>query len=123
MEQSCVVWHSGLTDEESCDLERVQKVACKVILKERYVHYDQALEFLNLKKLSERRSELCLRFAKKCLKVDKTKGMFPLNDCNLLENRHREKYYVQHATTGRLRDSALPQMQRALNLDAESKFK
>ena len=60
LEQSCVVWHSGLTDEESCDLERVQKVACKVILKERYVHYDQALEFLNLKKLSERRSELCL---------------------------------------------------------------
>ena len=123
LEQSCVVWHSGLTDEESCDLERVQKVACKVILKERYVHYDQALEVLNLKKLSERRSELCLRFAKKCLKVDKTKGMFPLNDCNQLENRHREKYYVQHATTGRLRDSALPQMQRALNLDAASKFK
>ena len=49
--------------------------------------------------------------------------MFPLNESNQLDNRHREKYHVQHATTGRLRDSALPQMQRALNMDAATKLK
>ena len=82
-------------------------------------NYDHALDYLNLKKLSDRRNELCLRFEKKCLKVDKTKDMFPLNpasDQNSL--RHREKYFVHYATTGRLLDTAIPQMQRALNLDA-----
>ena len=121
LEQSCVVWHTSITEEEASDLERVQKVAFKVILKDRYERYEQALGILNLKKLTDRRSELCLRFAKKCLKMEKTKDMFPLNDCNQLENRHREKYFVQHASTGRLYDSAIPQMQRALNEDAASK--
>ena len=36
LEQSCVVWHSGLTLENSQDLERVQKTALKLILKEEY---------------------------------------------------------------------------------------
>ena len=48
LEQSCQVWHYGITDEESANLERVQRVACKVILDERYSTYDQALNDLNL---------------------------------------------------------------------------
>ena len=94
-------------------------MALKIILKDGYQNYEHALEFLNLKTLSDRRSDLCLRFAKKCLKVEKTKDMFPLNESNKQEDlRFKEKYIVQHASTGRLYDSALPQMQRALNLDA-----
>ena len=123
LEQSCVVWHTSITEEEASDLERVQKVACKVILKDRYESYEQARSILNLKMLADRRTDLCLRFAKKCLKMEKTRDMFPLNDCNQLENRHREKCFVQYASTGRLYDSAIPQMQRALNVDAASKPK
>ena len=33
LEQNAVVWHSSLTEENSQDLERVQKSACKLILK------------------------------------------------------------------------------------------
>ena len=39
LEQSCVVWHHSITEDESNDLERVQKVACKVILSNRYESY------------------------------------------------------------------------------------
>ena len=100
-------------------MERVQKVACKIILKDRYDNYKQALNYLNLDKLSKRRDDLCLRFSKKCLKMNKTKDMFPLNPNTKQDNlRFTEKYMVQHATTGRLLDSAIPQIQRALNVDA-----
>ena len=65
LEQSCVVWHFDLNEEDSSDLERVQKVACKVILKDRYTDYTDALQILNLQNLKSRRDDLSLRFAKK----------------------------------------------------------
>ena len=39
LEQSCVVWHSSLTEENSNDLERVQKSAVKIILANKYIDY------------------------------------------------------------------------------------
>ena len=39
LEQSAVVWHFGLTEENRHDLERVQKSACKVILRRKYEDY------------------------------------------------------------------------------------
>ena len=57
LEQSCTVWHSNLTVENCEDLERVQKSALRIILKEEYQTYEQALETLMLAKLSERREK------------------------------------------------------------------
>ena len=37
LEQSAVVWHSSLTEENIADLERVQKTAVKIILKNKYI--------------------------------------------------------------------------------------
>ena len=59
LEQSCVVWHHSISEEEKSDIERVQKVACKIILNDRYQGYDHALSYLNLQKLTDRRTELC----------------------------------------------------------------
>ena len=39
LEQSCTVWHSGLTQENTNDLERVQKCALKIILKDSFKNY------------------------------------------------------------------------------------
>ena len=114
MEFSCAVWHHSITDEESENLERVQKVACRIILKEEYDGYDSALETLNLQRLDERRLKLCLQFAKKCTKHDKVSAMFPLNDTEL-NLRNPEKYEVKFARTGRLFNSAVPSIQRLLN--------
>ena len=61
LEQSCQVWHHSISEEEISDIERVQKVACKVILQDRYVSYGQALEVLNLDTLTEMLYVLNLR--------------------------------------------------------------
>ena len=115
LEQSCQVWHHAITEEEVMDIERVQKVACKVILKERYETYSEALDILNLQTLRNRRQSLCLKFAMKCTKHDKAKVLFPINVMPDKHTRERDTYRVQHAKTSRLKDSAVPQMQRMLN--------
>ena len=76
LEQSCVVWHSSLTQEESDSLERVQKSAVKTILNNHKIDYEKALSRLNLDTLSVRRNDLCEKFATKCLGNDKTKSWF-----------------------------------------------
>ena len=114
LEQSCVIWHFSLTEDDKSDLERVQKVACKIILQEDYESYEQALGELNLQPLSVRRDILCLNFAKRSVKHSKAKDLFPLN----LETRNKDKFHVQFARTSRLRDSSIPQLQRLLNADA-----
>ena len=43
LEQSAVVWHSGLTEENKADMSRVQKTACKVMLRGRYTNYKRSL--------------------------------------------------------------------------------
>ena len=118
LEQNCQIWHHAITKEEIHDLERVQKVALKVILQDRYSDYKQALDLLNLDNLVIRREKLCLKFAKKCLNHENTKDMFPLNKNPDYKIRQKAKYLVQFASTSRLKDSAIPQMQRALNIEA-----
>ena len=59
LEHSSVVWHSSLTDENSEDLERIQKSAIKIILGNKYKDYQSALNYLQLDKLYDRREELC----------------------------------------------------------------
>ena len=44
LESSAVVWHSSLTVGQELELERVQKVALKIILKDQYESYNHALK-------------------------------------------------------------------------------
>ena len=37
LEQSCQVWHYSITEEEKSDLERVQKIAYRIILGDSYL--------------------------------------------------------------------------------------
>ena len=110
LEFNCCVWTFNITKAEKNDIERVQKTACRIILKEDYISYENALETLNLVNLQERRIMLCKRFAKNSLRYDKSKDMFPLD-----ENRNRNKFKIKFAKHSRLLNSAIPQMQRLLN--------
>ena len=124
LEQSCVVWHSSLTTENSENLERIQKSALKVILGKQYSNYENALEKCDLQPLSDRRTELCLKFAKKCLKHDKVKDLFPLKQkSHEMDLRDTEKYVVKHANTERYKNSAIPFMQRLLNENNQNHYK
>ena len=53
--------------------------APKIILKNYYKNYQNALNVLELQTLKERREELGLPFARKCLKYEKMKAFFPPN--------------------------------------------
>ena len=122
LEQSATVWHSSLTSENSGDLERVQKSALRVILGDKYCGYKNALTILDLDTLQDRRKQLCLTFAQKCLKNKKTQQMFPLNfNTHSMNHRNTEKFHVQHANTDRLKDSSIIYMQHLLNENEESR--
>ena len=117
---SATVWHSSLTDENSSDLERVQKSAVKIILGSKYDDYEIALAKLGMEKLSERREQLCLNFAKKCVKNPKTKHMFPQNSKeHQMKTRMSEKFKVFHANTERYKQSSIIYMQNLLNQNQE----
>ena len=65
LEQSSVVWHNSLTQENSDDLERVQKSAVRIILGKSYDSYEEALEKVDIESLKDRREVLSKHFAKK----------------------------------------------------------
>ena len=115
-----MVWHSSITKGEEKDLERTQKVALKIILGQNYFSYADSLKVTGLETLSARRTKLSLNFAKKCIKHDSTKWMFP-QKTNPVDIRDPEKFHVTKARTDRLFNSAIPYMQRLLNADFRKK--
>ena len=118
MEFSAVVWHSSLSQANISDIERIQKSAMKVILKDQYKDYKSALSQLKLESLSKRREILCLKFAKKCLKLNKFKRMFPMNNkSHSMKQRKSKKFLENHANTDRYFKSSIPYMQSLLNKD------
>ena len=57
---------------------------------------------------------LARRFPSKCTRNDRFQDLFPLND-NHIGARNEEKFPVIFASTDRLKNSAIPAMQRLLN--------
>ena len=118
LEYGCKVWHSSLTMKNRNDLERCQKSSLRLILGPMYESYEQALKYLHIDTLDQRREKLCISFAKKCIKLNNMKSLFPtLNrKCNM-ETRLNMKYVINKARSEKYKLSAVPQMQRMLNKD------
>ena len=111
------VWFSSITEEESDDLERVQKSVCKILLKNRYTCYEEALNILKLEDLKARRLKQALKFGKGCLEIDQMKPLFlTKSDCTY-NLRNQEYLNVQHASRQRLYKSTIPSLQRLMNQD------
>ena len=115
LEFNCAVWFSSISEDESLDLERVQKNVCRLILKHQYIDYDQALNTLKLETLKQRRAKLALKFAEKCLKNDEMKYLFPRNSPSKHNLRKIEEFQVKFAHSKRLFKSSIPTLQRMLN--------
>ena len=72
--------------------------------------------------LYKRRENLCLRFAKNCLKNEKVKNVFPLQETNHhMKKRKQKKFKTSKQNTDRLKKSALPYMRKLLNDENEQK--
>ena len=76
LELAVAVWTPGLTKAEGYQIERVHKCALHVIMGDNYQSYDHAAEFLEVDKLSDRRSKLCLNFARRLEKHPKYSTCF-----------------------------------------------
>ena len=100
----------------SLDLERVQKCAVRIILKQNNISYKKALQMLDLDNLQDRRNTLCLKFATTGFKNGTLSDLLTKNiKTHNMKTRHKNEFNVQNAHTKRLFVSAIPQMQRMLN--------
>ena len=115
LEFAAPVFHSGLTQDQSRQIEMVQKKAFAIILGKKYYSYESALKTLEQEKLETRREKLSLNFAEKCTKSSKFQSMFPLNT-NLRQNmRHKKKFKEFKCKTNRYYNSSIPYLTRLLN--------
>ena len=64
------VWNPGITKKQAVDIERVQKLAFRIILQDKYVNYELACQKFATDTLENRRTRLCYRFAVKNSKSD-----------------------------------------------------
>ena len=109
--------------KERNDLERVQKSALRVILGEKYISYENALNVVRMDSLEMRRQNICLKFAKQCIRNEKLRNIFPRNySSHSMEKRSGEKFVVKKALTERYKRSAIPNMQRLLNKNEREKM-
>ena len=116
LEQSAVVWHTSLTQQNSEDLERIQKSAMKIIMNNEYKGYKQSLIELDLQNLYDRREGLLLNFGLKCLKSDKSKIHFPpTHKKHTMKTRKTNTFQEQKCSKARLSNSTIPQLQKRLN--------
>ena len=97
-------------------MERVQKSAVRIILGKPYESYTETLKELEMKRLSERRDWICLKFAKTSLRLENFKRLFPKQkNKHEMETRQHERYHVKRSYGKRYAVSAIPSMQRLLN--------
>ena len=122
LEYCSTVWHSGLTESNTKDIERIQKAAVRIFMGNKYKGYEEALKFLKLDSLKERRLKMALNFAKRALKLEHFSKLLPLNESNhVMRKRNPERFVVNGSNTERHRRSAVPFLQRLLNQDYKNK--
>ena len=56
-EMACPVWNAGITQQESREIERIQKVALAVIRGDKHTTYKEALEYFKLETLESQREK------------------------------------------------------------------
>ena len=118
LELAVAVWSPGITAGQVTQIERVQKTACAVILGDSYLQYSNALTMLNLKSLKERRMDLCLKFAKNCVKSDKFSHWFirrSSDPAGMQTRRVKTDLIPVDSRTKRFSKSPLPYLTSLLN--------
>ena len=121
LEFAAPVFHSGLTKDQSSQIEVVQKKALAIILGRTYSSYESALEHLHLERLDTRRANLCYTFALKCAKSDRHRSMFPLNQHYRPNMRNPKPFQEYTCRTSRYFNSPVPYLARLLNKKSVTK--
>ena len=111
-ELACPVWNGPLTINDSLRLERIQKNAARIILGQKYLIYENALAILKIPKLSDRRTDLCLKFALKASKNNKYSAWFQET---IKKTKTSQKYKLPYIRTTAYQKSPLIYLAKLLN--------
>ena len=114
-EMACPVWNSGLTCHEVRSLERVQRTAVAIIRGENHTSYREALLYLNLKSLEDRREAICLKFALRAYRHPKFTLWFTRNVNTVNTRSNKTPLVIIKGRTKRYRSSPLPYLNGLLN--------
>ena len=93
-EHGVAIWNSGLTKGQVADLEKIQKIAPKIILEDNYISYDVACTLMNILPLELRRTDLCTSFAIKLYKSPRSNEYFTPAD-KLVNTRSEQQLLVE----------------------------
>ena len=121
LEYAAPVFTPMLTLQQSCDIERIQKIVMKVILGRRYQSYDQACKLLNVSSLQYRRKLLSLNFALACLKSPHHSHLFVQRKSLYYKLRNIKSFEVPFCHTKRYSCSPVPYLTSLLNEHFEKK--
>ena len=118
LELAVPVWHSGLTLKQSQDIERIQKIAFRIILGSDYLSYQLACLQMSAQTLQSRRLKLCLKFSMKNLKSENC--LFEKIDRNV-KTRKQDLVKEFKTNTTRYQNSSLPFLARLINSEHKKK--
>ena len=113
-----VIWNCGLTQHQIYTLEKIQKIALKITLGDRYTSYDDARKQFNLKLLSERRLDLCTNFAMKLFKSKYCSTFFTLTSKEVV-TRNRKLVVEAHCNTTRAYKAPHSYLARLVNRNSD----
>ena len=115
LEFAAVVWSSGITQENTTQIERVQKSAFSVILGVQYRSYEDACEKLSMETLYNRREKLALHFANSAVNHPVHNSWFMENDTSRNTRSDKQAFKPAQARTNRFLKSAIPYLTNSLN--------
>ena len=113
LEYAVPVWHSGITRKESSEIEGIQKLAFRIILKQSYSSYTRACAFFVTETLEKRRQSICLKFALKNIKSNQSLFEVAPKDERLRQRRRIVKEFT--CNSKRFERSSLPYLASLVN--------
>ena len=116
-EYAVAAWASSITKNEIQQIERIQKTALAIIYVQNYINYQNALVLSGLVPLSDRRKDICLKFARKASKTPKYQHWF-VKEENSVNTRRKKPYFKPvSARTSRFAKSPIAYLTHLLNND------
>ena len=115
-EHGVAIWNSGLTKGQVADLEKIQKIALKIILDDNYISYDVACTLMNIVPLKLRRTELCTTFAIKLYKSPRSYEYFtPAEKLVNTRSEHQLLVEEKRSNTKRCQNAPHKYLARLIN--------
>ena len=113
LEYAAPVWHSSLTRKQKSEIESIQKIAFRMILRSSYSTYSRACAYFGTDTLYERRQEICRKFAFK--NIESENSMFDVigHDTRLRKRSIRVKEYKCY--NSQYQKSSLPFLAKMVN--------